>query len=95
MIILRSEQELEKFIQEESEMCGKHNSWLEGEIRDSIKPKEYPCAVFTHWGEGASGCYLVSSVVYQSDFEPVMEMCLCEPEHLFKTGQVVSVCGIS
>lgn len=69
MRILHSPEDLEKFIQEESNWGGDcHNSWMERELRE-FKPKEYPCAVFTYWGEGANGMFLVSEIVYLSDFQ--------------------------
>jgi hypothetical protein len=70
MRILRNTEDLEAFILEESEAWGvdnNKNSWVESELRYKVSPREYPCAVFIHWGEGASGMYLVNDIVYLSD----------------------------
>ena len=60
MKVLRSPEDLEAFILKESFSWG-----VETELRHAIR--EYPCAVFIHWGEGASGMYLVSDIVHLSD----------------------------
>lgn len=71
MRILRNKDDLESFILDESNDGGdRHNSWVERELRRWISPKEYPCAVFTYWGEGANGTFLVSEIVYLSDLAP-------------------------
>ena len=86
MKILRSPEDLEAFILEESLPWGteEKNPWVESELRNAIKPREYPCAVFIHWGEGASGMHLVKDIVYGSELVgTAFEMYLCATEHIF------------
>ena len=59
MRILRTTEDLESFIKEESD----GNDWMERELRADVRPEEYPCAVFTHWGESANGMFLIAQVV--------------------------------
>lgn len=63
MQILNNAAELESFIAKEAE-----SQWMEEELRHDIKPTSYPCAVFTYWGEGANGTFLVAEVVHLRDF---------------------------